>query len=101
MSENKVQETQQPKSHQKRLSKFVTEEERRASLLKSKRDYYRRNNELYKLKTLERYFQKQLQKYSAIEGEKAELVLIQKNRRKQTDIKEPLHQPIETTELKN
>ena len=117
------QETSQQQPKQTRLSKFASEDERRASLLKSKRDYYRRNNELYKLKTMRNYFEKQLRKYLSIDSEKAkrkveyyqkrlndtlkalenapELVLIQKNRRKQTEDKNLLQQPIETTELKN
>ena len=45
-----------------RKSKFENEEERRKSVLQSKRNYYHRNEELYKLKSLRTYYVNQLAK---------------------------------------
>ena len=45
-----------------RNSKFANDEERRKAILASKRNYYKRNSELYKLKSLLTYYVKQLEK---------------------------------------
>ena len=45
-----------------RKSKFNNDEERRQAILKSKRDYYHKNSEIYKLKSLKTYYVKQLEK---------------------------------------
>ena len=45
-----------------RHSKFENDDERRKSILASKRNYYKRNDELYKLKSLRTYYVKQLDK---------------------------------------
>ena len=45
-----------------RHSKFENDDERRKAILASKRNYYKRNDELYKLKSLRTYYVKQLEK---------------------------------------
>ena len=53
-----------------RKPKFSSEEERHLSILKSKRDYYRRNADLYKLKALHYYYCNQLKRDDLDENKK-------------------------------
>ena len=53
-----------------RHSKFENDEERRKAILASKRNYYKRNSELYKLKSLLTYYVKQLEKEDLAENKR-------------------------------
>ena len=46
-----IEETPKPKKN-----RYTNEEERHDAILKAKRDYYHRNNDLFKLKSRKRYY---------------------------------------------
>ena len=57
---------QQPENETKKLKqkriRYANDDERTAAILKSKRNYYHRNNDLYKLKSRKRYYITRLSK---------------------------------------
>ena len=62
--------TEPTKPKRTRKSKFATEAERHASILRSKRNYYARNAELYRLKSLQVYYTAQLAREDLDENKK-------------------------------
>ena len=55
----KTEETQELKQ---KKNKYVNDNERHSAILKSKREYYHRNNDIFKLKSRRRYYNNKLAK---------------------------------------
>lgn len=94
--EEEQHEEQQP---ERKHWKYDTEEERHNAILKSKRNFYHRNEEIYKLKSLMRYYVKQLERTDLTEKKRRDYQA--KFKELDKEFKKLTMKPIEVIEIED